>query len=184
MLVTQSCPTLCNSMDGSPPGSSDHGILQARIWEWVAIPFSGGSSWPRDRTQVCRTAGRFLPSVIPGKAAIQTMPPSEAVTASTGVTTQLYRWYVPVSSKGQWWNWKSFWETKHIILEVLGNYHTDKTKHSKKSFFQKLLKMVNGPLVNLGWTICVSYIIQETNGDGIDTPQFSKNSLVPLGLDF
>ena len=125
-----------------------------------------------------------LPSVIPGKAAIQTMPPSEAVTASTGVTTQLYRWYVPFSSKGQWWNWKSFWETKHIILEVLGNYHTDKTNHSKNSFFQKLLKMVNGPLVNLGRTICVSYIIQETNGDGIDTPQFSKNSLVPLGLDF
>ena len=39
-------------MDCSPPGSSVHGILQARILEWVAIPFSRGSSWPRDRTQV------------------------------------------------------------------------------------------------------------------------------------
>ena len=40
----QSCPTLCNSMDCSPPGSSAHGILQAGILEWVAIPFSKGSS--------------------------------------------------------------------------------------------------------------------------------------------
>ena len=38
--VAQSCPTLCNPMDCSPPGFSDHGILQARILEWIAIPFS------------------------------------------------------------------------------------------------------------------------------------------------
>ena len=43
---------LCDPMDCSPPGSSVHGILQARILEWVAIPFSLGSSQPRDRTQV------------------------------------------------------------------------------------------------------------------------------------
>ena len=42
--VTQSCPTLCDPMDCSPPGSSVHGILQARILEWVAISFSRGSS--------------------------------------------------------------------------------------------------------------------------------------------
>ena len=45
-------PTLCDPMDCSPPGSSVHGILQARILEWVAIPFSRGSSTPRDQTQV------------------------------------------------------------------------------------------------------------------------------------
>ena len=44
----QSCPTLCNPMDHSPPGSSVHGILQARILEWVAMPSSRGSSQPRD----------------------------------------------------------------------------------------------------------------------------------------
>ena len=44
VLVTQSCPTLRDPMDCSPPGSSVHGILQARIVEWVAIPFSRGSS--------------------------------------------------------------------------------------------------------------------------------------------
>ena len=43
-LVAKSCLTLCNPMDCSPPGSSVHGILQARILEWVAIPFSRGSS--------------------------------------------------------------------------------------------------------------------------------------------
>ena len=56
--VTQSCPTLCNAMDCSPLGSSVHGILQARILEWVAVSFSRGSSQPRDQTQVSRIAGR------------------------------------------------------------------------------------------------------------------------------
>ena len=51
-VVAQSCPTLCNPMDCSLPRSSVHGIFQARILEWVAISFSRGSSWPRDRTWV------------------------------------------------------------------------------------------------------------------------------------
>ena len=56
--VAQSCPTLCDSMDCSLPGSSVHGIFQARVLEWIAIAFSRGSSWPRDRTRVSRIAGR------------------------------------------------------------------------------------------------------------------------------
>ena len=60
VLVTQSCPTLCDPMDCCLPGSCVHGILQARIQEWVAIPFSRGSSQPRDRTQVSYIAGRFF----------------------------------------------------------------------------------------------------------------------------
>ena len=47
-------------VDCSPPSSSIHGILQARILEWVVISFSRGSSWPRDRTQVSHTAGRHF----------------------------------------------------------------------------------------------------------------------------
>ena len=43
-VSTQSCHTLCDPIDCSPPGSSVHGILQARILDWVAIPFSRGSS--------------------------------------------------------------------------------------------------------------------------------------------
>ena len=49
----QLCSTLWDPMDYSPPGSSVHGILQERILEWVALPSSRGSSWPRDRTHVC-----------------------------------------------------------------------------------------------------------------------------------
>ena len=56
--VSQSCPTLSDPMDCSLPGSSLHGILQARILKWVAISFSRLSSWPRDRTQVSHVAGR------------------------------------------------------------------------------------------------------------------------------
>ena len=48
----QSCPTRCDPMDRSPPGFSVHGILLARILEWVAVPSSKGSSRPRDRTRV------------------------------------------------------------------------------------------------------------------------------------
>ena len=59
-LVTQSCPTLEDPMDCSPPGSSVHGTSQARILERVAIPFSRGSSWPGDGTRVsCITGGLF-----------------------------------------------------------------------------------------------------------------------------
>ena len=60
MLISLSCPALRNPMDYSPPASSIHGILQARIMEWVAIPFSRGSSQPRDQTQVSHMAGRFF----------------------------------------------------------------------------------------------------------------------------
>ena len=56
--VAQSCPTLSDPMDCSPPGSSVHGIFQARILEWVTISFSRRPSQPRDRTQVPRIAGR------------------------------------------------------------------------------------------------------------------------------
>ena len=55
--VTQSCSTLCNSMD-----CIVHGILQARILEWVTFPFCRGSSQPRDQTQVSRIAGGFFTS--------------------------------------------------------------------------------------------------------------------------
>ena len=61
----QSCPTLCNSMDCSLPGFSIHGILQARILEWVATPFSRGSSRPRDRTRVSALRAAALPSEPP-----------------------------------------------------------------------------------------------------------------------
>ena len=62
MKVAQACLTLCNAMDCSLPGSSVHGILQARILEWVAVPFSRVSSQLRDRTLVSLIAGGFFTS--------------------------------------------------------------------------------------------------------------------------
>ena len=58
--VAELYPTLCKPVDCSPPGSSVHGIPQARILECVAIPFSRGSSQPRDRTQVSLITGRLF----------------------------------------------------------------------------------------------------------------------------
>ena len=60
VLVAQLWLTLCDPMDCSPPGSSVHGILQARILEWVANPFSTGFSQPRDQAWVSPIAGRFF----------------------------------------------------------------------------------------------------------------------------
>ena len=59
-LVTQSCSTLCDPMDCRPPSFSVHGILQARILEWIAIPFFRGSSQPKDWTQISCIAGRLF----------------------------------------------------------------------------------------------------------------------------
>ena len=56
----QFCLTLCKPLDCSPLGSSVHGILQAGILEWVAIPFSRGSSRFRDQTQVSSVTGEFF----------------------------------------------------------------------------------------------------------------------------
>ena len=72
-MYTQSlhlCPNICDSMDRSLPGSSVHGIFPAWILEWVAMPSSRGSSWPRDRAHVfciARIAGGFFTDEPPGK---------------------------------------------------------------------------------------------------------------------
>ena len=59
-LLVQSCPTLCDPADGSTPGSSVHGLSQAGLLDWVAIPFSRGSSLPRDWTWVSGIAGELF----------------------------------------------------------------------------------------------------------------------------
>ena len=59
-LVSKSCLPLYNPTAWGPPGSSVHGISQARMLEWVSLSFSRGSSWPKDWTRVSCTAGRFF----------------------------------------------------------------------------------------------------------------------------
>ena len=73
VLAAQSCPTLCDPMDCSLPGSSVHRILQARILEWVAISFPGGSSQPRDQTcisYVSCTGRQILYCLYPTREAV------------------------------------------------------------------------------------------------------------------
>ena len=58
-VVAKLCPTR-DPLECSPPGNSVHGIFQVRILEWAAVPFSRGSSQPRDRTSILCIAGRFF----------------------------------------------------------------------------------------------------------------------------
>ena len=60
VLVVQFCPAPCSHTDCSPPGSSVHGIFQTRILEWISIPFSKGSSQPRNQTWVSCIAGKLF----------------------------------------------------------------------------------------------------------------------------
>ena len=66
-MYAQSCQTVCNPMGCSPPGSSVHGIFQARILEWITISYSRGSSQPRDQTMSPTFVGIFFTTEPPGK---------------------------------------------------------------------------------------------------------------------
>ena len=66
MLLLLFSLTLCEPVDCCPPGSSDHGISQARVLEWVAISFSRGSFPPRDQTRVSCLTGKFFTTEPPG----------------------------------------------------------------------------------------------------------------------
>ena len=70
VLVAPSCPTLCNPMDCSPPGSSVYGTSRARILEWVAIAFSRVASLPRGRSCVSCVAGDSLPLSYQGSPSV------------------------------------------------------------------------------------------------------------------
>ena len=67
VVITAGCPTLCGPMDCTLPGSSVHGISQARMLEWVAISFSRGSPPPRDRITSLSLAGRLFNTEHQGK---------------------------------------------------------------------------------------------------------------------
>ena len=74
LLVTQLCPTLCNPIDCSPPGSSVHMIFLGRILEWVAISFSRGSSQSRNQTRascISCIADGFFTTEPPGKPSLR-----------------------------------------------------------------------------------------------------------------
>ena len=80
--LLQLCPTFCDSMDYSLAGSSVHGILQAKILEWVAIPSTRGSSWLRDQT--CVSSSFCMPG-----GSLTLMPPGKHTFTAT---SRLVRW--------------------------------------------------------------------------------------------
>ena len=97
VTVTQPCLTLCDPLDCSPPGSSVHGILQARILGWVAIPVSRGTSWPKNQTQVPFIAGGFF-TIWASRDAVDWLCPS--INASLAMNDQLWK----LEARSQLWN--------------------------------------------------------------------------------
>ena len=89
--VAQSCPTLCDPVDCSLPGSSSHGILQAKILEWVAIPFSRGSSRPRDQAQVSCIEGRWFTLWATREVVVKKLPVNAGDIGDTGSVSGLGR---------------------------------------------------------------------------------------------
>ena len=116
-FVTQLCPTLCDPVDCSLPGSSIHGILQARILEWVAIPFSRGSSQLRDRTHVsCFLHWQVgsLPLAPPGKPQLCTHCPAIGSSKHTLLGSGNFRTFAhaaPTAGK-----------TFHMTLPIVGSW--------------------------------------------------------------
>ena len=102
--VTQSCPTLCDPMDYSLPGSSVHGIFQARVLERVAISFSRGSSRSRDWTRVSRIAGRrftvWATREAPYPALVTPWTVACQAPLSTGILQERYWSELPFPSPG------------------------------------------------------------------------------------
>ena len=99
VLVAQSCPTLCDPVDCSPPVSSVHGISQARILEWVAISFSSGSSRPRGRTHLSCVAGGFFE---PGKLFCKCLFLSNQVTVEGWQCPWSFLFYKQVNELPYW----------------------------------------------------------------------------------
>ena len=96
LLYTQSHQTLCHPMDSSTSGSSVHGILQVRILEWVAIPFSRGSSQPRNWTGVSYIAGGYFPAWATREAPLVT---NSSTSFSLTLSFTVYKFQV----KPCWW---------------------------------------------------------------------------------
>ena len=90
----------CNPMDYSAPGSSVHGILQARRLEWVAISFSRGSFWPKNQTHVSCIAGRFFTTEPPGKPEMWIAPNNKNILVKQTQAEKNSKWEVPEDVMG------------------------------------------------------------------------------------
>ena len=108
----QSCPTLCNTMDCSLPGSSVHGILQTKILERIVMPFSRGSSWPEDHTHIscgfCITV-KILYHWVTGEAQNAGKVPKSSTLFWCNLSKNRSRFcrYSPKGSLRLWYQWQA-----------------------------------------------------------------------------
>ena len=121
-LVAQSCPTLCDPMDCSPPSSSVHGILQVGLLEWVAMPSSRGPSWCRDRTQVSYIAGGFFTDWASRKPFHWSMAsPAQMCTGHhcSVLGTMKRGWATFVKQEDRGWLTYSLLPSRHLSYELI-----------------------------------------------------------------
>ena len=133
--VIQSCPTLCDPMECSPPGSSVHGTFQVRIPEWVAISFSRGSSQPRDGTHFSCIAGRFFTTAKSLQLCttlcnpIDGSPPGSTVTGTLQARTlewvaisfsNAWKWEVKLKSLSRVWLLETPWAAAYQARPSMG----------------------------------------------------------------
>ena len=111
MLVVQSCPTVCDPVDWSPPGSSVHEIFQARILEWVAISFSRGPSQPRNWTGVSWIAGGLFTNWAIKKA------PHNKLCITTNCGKFFKRWEYQTTWPASWEGQEATVRTGHGITD-------------------------------------------------------------------
>ena len=144
--VTQSCPTLCDPMDCCPPGSSVHGILQARILECVAISFSRGSSWPRAHMK-CHHKHSSVP-VVDGHThepqswtqhrATQQSPAQRAPSGQGGDPDSAWVSQERFHRKCELWEGLKEFPKHKIWIRAL---HSEKPKHCKKKSGRGILRV-------------------------------------------
>ena len=132
--LLQSCLTLCDPMDCIPPGSSVHGILQARILEWVTISFSRGPSQPRDSIWVS-----YLPAsagIVPVKWGFPMFPPPRSTyhhwSPWWSRDKPLPRPAQNPDPQGLWAEWMEvILYHKEMVWRLFGTQHKNKTKQNK-----------------------------------------------------
>ena len=91
VLIAQSCLTICNHLDSSPPGSSVHGLFLARILQWVAIPCFRGSFQPRDQSWVSHIASKQVLYCL-SQGSVSALGEPSSVVIQLGLLFKLYFW--------------------------------------------------------------------------------------------
>ena len=132
MLVAQSCPTLCNLKDCSLPGSSAHGILQARVLEWVTIPALGDLPNPGTKPRSSALQPDFLLFEPPGKA--KTTLHNNKLTKNEFTSIELYLLeYIIIFKNSQYWSIILCIHKAYVVLDTENNQILVSFKNKRKN---------------------------------------------------